>query len=334
MIFTERARGLVGWDLFVTCAAASAFVYGALAQPGFLSSFNLSQLAAGVSERALIVLPMMLLLIAREIDLSVASILALASVVFGIMVSSGVPPLAAVPATLLLGAALGAFNGALVTFMGLPSLVVTLGTMALFRGVGYMLLGSGSVNLLPDVITEFGIGSVPGTWMPWTIVPFLLLAPVFAVILHCMPTGRRIYAIGGNPLAALYSGIAVSRIRLWLFIASGVISALAGIVYTARLANARANNGVGMELDVITVAMLGGISVFGGRGGVMGVVMALVLVAAVRNQLGIAGVGGDAQGTVIGVLLISALLIRNFSRVLAGKRWSRRDPGTGETVAV
>ncbi|MET3898122.1 rhamnose transport system permease protein [Devosia sp. UYZn731] len=327
-------RRVMGWDLMITAAGIFALIYGAAAQPGFFSGFNLSQLIAGVSERALIVLPMMLLLIAREIDLSVASILALGSVVLGLLVAAGVSPALAIPVVVALGACLGAVNGALVVFLGLPSLVVTLGTMALFRGVGYILLGSGSVNQLPEGLTNFGVNSVPYTWLPLTIIPFLLLAPLFGVMLHLTPTGRRIYAIGGNPVTALYSGINVSGIRLWLFVASGAVSSLAGVVYTARLANARANNGVGMELDVITVAMLGGISVFGGKGGIVGVVMALVLVAVVRNQLGIAGVGGDAQGTVVGLLLIAALLIRNFSRALGGGRLRRLLKRTGETPAV
>ena len=310
----DQLRRLATWDTFLAMLTLAVILYAVLAVPNFATSFNLSQAAAGISEKALIVLPMVLLIIAREIDLSVASILALSSVVLGVLNQAGIPMPVAIAAVLLVGAALGAFNGVLVVRFGLPSLVVTLGTMAMFRGVGYIILGSASVNAFPDSFTDFGIDTVRGTPIPWTIVPFLVLAPVFAVVLQRTPAGRRIYVLGGNPATALYSGIRVARLRLWLFVLSGLVSALAGIVFTARLANARANNAVGFELDIITVALLGGVSVFGGRGRLTGVLWALVLIAVVRNALGLSRIGGDAQGTVIGLLLIGALLLSNVSR--------------------
>ncbi len=194
--------------------------------------------------------------------------------------------------------------------------MVTLGTLALFRGVGYIILGAGSVNEFPDAFTDFGINTVGGTPLPWTIVPFLVLAPVFAVVLQKSAIGRRIYAIGGNPDTAHYAGVKVGRIRLGLFVASGLVCAVAGIVFTARLANARADNAIGLELDVITIALLGGVSVFGGRGKLTGVLYALVLIATLRNVLGLLKVGGDAQGTVIGLLLIVSLLLSTTAQRL------------------
>jgi rhamnose transport system permease protein len=299
------------WESFLGVMAVGVFAYSAYFVPGFLSSFNISQAIAGVSEKALIVLPMALLIIAREIDLSVASILALTSVIFGVVIQAGMPLAAAVGVVLTCGAALGALNGTLVALLGLPSLVVTLATLAMFRGIGYIVLGSGSVNELPENLTNFGIDNIGGSSIPWTIVPFLLLAPIFAVVLQKTAVGRRIYAIGGSPEAARYSGIRVGRIRFCLFVASGLISAIAGMVFTARLANARASNAVGFELDVITIALLGGISVFGGKGRLTGVLWALALLAMIRNTLGLSLIGGDAQGTVIGLLLIGVLLFGN-----------------------
>jgi rhamnose transport system permease protein len=307
-----RPEWISGWDVFICVVTIIAVLFGLTAFENFGSAFNISQMIAGASERALLVLPMMLLLITRDIDLSVASTLALTSVVLGLLVQAGVGLGVAIALTLLAGALLGAFNGVLVTVVGLPSLVVTLGTMALFRGIGYMLLGSGSVNILPQGLLTFGFTNIPGTFLPWTIVPFLVLLPIFGVVLHRTTLGREIFAIGGSPLTALYSGIAVERIRFGLFVFSGMVCAVAGIVYTARLANARANNAFMMELDVITIAMLGGVSVFGGKGGVVGVVGALSLIALIRNLLGINGVGGDAQSTVVGLLLIGALLAGTF----------------------
>ncbi len=307
----NRLWQLVNWDSFLAVLAIAMFAYAAVFVPGFLTTFNISQAIAGMSEKALIVLPMVLLIIAREIDLSVASMLALSSVVFGVLVQAGAPLAVAIPLTLLAGALTGSLNGSLVTVFGLPSLVVTLGTLAMFRGVGYIILGTASVNQFPDAFTDFGIFNVGDTPVPWTIVPFVVLAPIFAIVLQKTATGRRIYAIGGNPDTAVYSGVRMRRIRFWLFVVSGIICAIAGIVFTARLSNARANNAVGFELDIITVALLGGVSVFGGRGRLTGVLWALALVATIRNVLGLSQIGGDAQGTVIGLLLIVSLLASN-----------------------
>ena len=223
-------RSIDAWDALLAALVAAALAYGIAFVPNFFTSFNLSQLAAGAAEKALLALPMVLLIIAREIDLSVASILALASVVFGMMLQGGMPLPAAISLTLLAGSGLGAFNGALVAGAGLPSLVVTLGTMALFRGIGYILLGSGSVNIFPESLTDFGIDAIPGTQVPWVVVPFLLLAPLFAIALQMTPVGKRIYAIGGNPNAARYSGIGIDRVRFWLFVVSGAVCSIAGIV--------------------------------------------------------------------------------------------------------
>ena len=277
-----------------------------------------------MSEKAILLLPMALLIIAREIDLSIASILALSSVVLGVLIHEQVALAAPFHLYWSTGFAAGALNGLLVTGLNLPSLVVTLGTMALFRGIGYIILGTHSVNELPDALTSFGINPVGPTAIPWTIVPFVVLAPLFATMLHRTALGRRIYAIGGNPEVALYSGVRVRWLRFGLFVVSGLMCALAGIVFTARLSNARADNATGFELDVITIMLLGGISVFGGRGNLIGVLWALGLVAIIRNILGLNRIGGDGQGVVIGLLLIFSLLLSNSCRKVLDNVRTRR----------
>jgi rhamnose transport system permease protein len=318
----ERTMISDPWALLLGALTICVAAYGAMFVPNFTSGFNLSQLAAGMAEKSLLLLPMVLLIIAREIDLSVASILALTSVVFGLLLQGGVPLAVAVPLVIVSGAALGAFNGMLVAGLGLPSLVVTLGTMALYRGIGFIVLGTGSINVFPDAVTQFGIGYVAGTRIPLVTLPFLALAPLFAIWLQLKPFGRRVYAVGGNPAAALYSGISLQRLRFALFMLSGAVCAVAGMVYTARLANARANNAMGMELDVITMVLLGGISVWGGKGRLTGVFLAMILVAVIRNILGISQIGGDVQGLVIGSLLIGSLLISNSTGFLVA--WLRQ----------
>lgn len=315
---------LAGWNGFLGIMFACIIFYASTSVPHFATAFNLSQAAAGMSEKAILLLPMALLIIAREIDLSVASILALASVALGVLIRAQVSLVAAIPIVLLSGAAAGALNGFLVTSLNLPSLVVTLGTMALFRGIGYIMLGTLSVNELPDALTDFGINAIGPTAIPWTTAPFIILAPIFAIVLQFTALGRRIYAIGGNPDVALYSGIRVRWLRFWLFVTSGLLCAVAGIVFTARLSNARADNAMGFELDVITIVLLGGVSVFGGRGNLPGVLWALAIVALIRNILGLNQVGGDGQGVAIGLLLILSLLLNNsLQKVLETVRTRR-----------
>ncbi|MBV9489311.1 MAG: ABC transporter permease [Verrucomicrobia bacterium] len=323
-MITRLLQRVASWEGFLAAMFAVVLLYAVVSVPHFATAFNLSQAAAGVSEKALLLLPMVFLIIAREIDLSVASILALTSVVLGLLIRAGVPLPSAIPIVLLAGTAAGAVNGFLVTRLNLPSLVVTLGTMALFRGIGYIMLGTRSVNELPDALTDFGINTVGSTLIPWTLVPFLVLAPLFAFALQRTALGRRIYTVGANPEAALYSGISVQRLRFWLFVTSGLVCALAGIVFTARLSNARADNAVGFELDVITIVLLGGISVFGGRGKLTGVLWALALVATIRNILGLLQIGGDGQGVAIGFLLILSLLLNNSLRNLLERARTRR----------
>jgi rhamnose transport system permease protein len=312
---------LATWEIFLGAITIVLAAYAACVIPGFTTSFNISQAIAGMSEKALIVLPMVLLIVAREIDLSVASTLALSSVIFGLLLQHGMPLPLAILLTLVAGALCGAFNGLLVTRLGLPSLVATLGTLAMFRGIAYMLLGANSVNTLPSALTNFGNDTLSDTLpilcsLPWTIVPFIIAAPIFGVVLHYGVLGRRVFAIGGNPETALYSGIRMVWIRMQLFVASGTMCALAGIVFTARLSNARADNALGFELDVITIVLLGGVSVFGGSGRLLGAFWALVLVALIRNVLGLSLIGGDAQGTVIGTLLIVSLLASKSAKAI------------------
>lgn len=296
---------------------------------GFGTPANLSQVAAGVAETGLMMLPLTLIIIAREIDISVASIAGLASVVFGSLVVAGSGVVPAVIAGLIVGGLCGAFNGYFVAYWRLPSLIVTLGTLALFRGLCYVILGSKSYSTFPASVTTFGFGYIAGTWLPLPVVPLIIGIIAFGIILHRTVTGRRIYAAGGSPSVAEYSGVRVARLKFLLFAGSGLVCAVAGIVYTARLSSARADNLFGTELDVITIVFLGGVSFLGGTGRIAGVAWALALVAVLRNVLGLENIGGDAQTTAIGSLLIVSLIAADLvNRIGARRRASThlRDP--------
>ena len=199
----------------------------------------------------------------------------------------------------------GAVNGFFVAVMGLPALLVTLGTLALFRGLCYVLLGGTPISPLPDFFTALGNDNIPGLVVPWAIVPFLVLAVVFGIVLHRSTVGRRIYAIGGNPETAHYSGIRVARIRFVLFVVSGVVSGLAGMIYMGITSQVAPDGAQGLELDVITVVFLAGVSVLGGKGRITGVVLASILILALRKSLQLMNVSGYTQGIAVGGVLIA-----------------------------
>jgi rhamnose transport system permease protein len=320
----DRVLARVGqWHYILAALTILVALVALITIPSFSSSNNLSQMVAAVSEKAIVILPMALIIIVREIDLSVASIMGMSSVTAGLIMQAGMPVPVAVAAALLVGLAGGAFNGFFVAVLGLPSIVVTLGTLALYRGICYIALGSQSISVFPEVVTDFGFGYVPGTRIPLTILPFIVLVAVYAVVLHRSATGRRIFAVGGGPEVALYAGVRVRLLKFWLFATSGLVCGLAGVIYTARLSSARADNAFGLELDIITIVFLGGVSMLGGRGNIAGISWALALVAIVRDVMALKGLAGDAQGTAVGLLLILSLLFSNTAGA-AIERWRKR----------
>jgi len=309
------------WEALLIVLLVLTFILGNALSPYFFTPFNFSLMVESFVEIAIMSLSMTLIIIAGEIDLSVASVLGLASVMMGVTWRAGIPLWLDIVIALLVGALAGLFNGVLVTRLGLPSLVVTLGTLALYRGLAYVILGSEAVSNFPSSYTSFGIGDVPGTLIPWTFVVFVILALLFLLILHRSWIGRQIYAIGNNKDAARFAGIRVAQVKLWLFVISGLLSALAGIIFTARISSARADNALGLELDVVTVVLLGGVNIFGGSGSLVGVILALFVVGGLRNALGLADISGDVQNTVIGTLLVLSVLAPNIvQRIRASRR--------------
>ncbi|GHO78643.1 sugar ABC transporter permease [Ktedonobacter sp. SOSP1-85] len=328
-------KNVGSWEALLLVLLVLVMILGSSLSPYFLSFSNFSLMASDVMEKAIMALAMTLIIVAGEIDLSVASILGLASVVLGVCVRAGLPIGLGMLLVLVLGACAGLLNGAAVTRLGLPSLVVTLGTLGLYRGLAYVVLGDQAVSDFPVAFTNFGFGVVPGTLIPWTVLVFIVLALVFVVILHWSSFGRRIYAVGNNKEAARFSGIRVDRLKLTLFVISGAIAALAGILFTARFASARADNAVGFELDVVTIVLLGGVNIFGGRGSLVGVILSLIIIAMLHNALGLANISGDIQNTVIGVLLIFSVLGPNLAQRIQATITRRRLKGaTGARAPV
>ena len=302
-------------------------IIASVAVEGFASTRNAGFLLLDVVVIALIALPLTLIVVTGEIDLSVASTVGLCSAVMGKLWFAGLPLETIIPLVLLLGAVLGAVNGFLVTKVDLPSLAVTIGTLALYRGLAFVVLGDQAVADFPRAWTTWAISSIGETGIPVVVLPLLVLIAITAVVLHATPIGRSLYAMGNSEDAARFSGIDVGRTKFWLFVAAGVISALGGVYWTLRYGSARADNATGLELQVIAAILLGGVSIFGGSGGLLGVLAGALLLASVRNALRLVNVPDDVLNIVTGVLLIVAVVAPQVSaRVRAGRARGRPAP--------
>ncbi|WP_299202379.1 ABC transporter permease [uncultured Tateyamaria sp.] len=301
-------RHLKSWESLLILVAVAVFVANSFASPYFLNAWNLSDATFNFTEKAMIAFAMALLIISGEIDLSVASIIALASTAMGAAVQFGVDTPGLVLIGLGVGLLCGAFNGFLVTVMGLPSIVVTIGTMSLFRGISYIVLGDQAYRGYPSDFAFFGQGYV--FWViSFEFVLFAILAVIHAILLHKTNFGRAVYAIGNNPTGALFSGIRVARIKFILFLLTGLMSGIAAICLTSRLGSTRPSIAFGWELEIVTMVVLGGVSILGGSGSILGVVIAAFVMGLVTFGLGLLNVPGIVMSIVIGALLISVIAL-------------------------
>lgn len=312
------SRGLKSWEAMLLVVAIGVFILNSFASPYFLNPWNLSDATFNFTEKAMIAFAMAMLIVAGDIDLSVASIIALASTVMGIASTFGLGTAELVAIGLLVGLACGAFNGALVAGMGLPSIVVTIGTMSLFRGISYIVLGDQAFNKYPPGFAYFGQGYV---W--WVIsfefVLFAIAAVAFWVLLHRTNFGRAVYVIGNNPTAAQFSGIRVARVRFILFLLTGLMSGVAAICLTSRLGATRPSIAGGWELEVVTMVVLGGVSILGGSGTMLGVVLAAFVLGMVTFGFGLLNVPGIVMSIFVGLLLIGVIAVPRLIKMIANR---------------
>ncbi|MEC8127274.1 MAG: ABC transporter permease [Pseudomonadota bacterium] len=296
------------WETLLLAVAIGIFMANSLASPYFLNAWNLSDATFNFTEKAMIAFAMALLIIAGEIDLSVASIIALASTAMGAAAQIGAETPTLVLVGLGTGLVCGAFNGVLVTRLGLPSIVVTIGTMSLFRGISYIVLGDQAYRTYPSDFAFFGQGYV---W--WVIsfefVMFAVIGLIYGLVLHRTNFGRAVYAIGNNPTSALFSGIRVQKVKFILFLLTGLMSGFAAICLTSRLGSTRPSIAFGWELEVVTMVVLGGVNILGGSGSIPGVVIAAFVMGLVTFGLGLLNVPGIVMSIVIGALLIGVIAL-------------------------
>jgi rhamnose transport system permease protein len=326
---TPVGRILGSWETLLAAVAIAIFIANSLASPHFLDPWNLSDATYNFTEKAMIAFAMTLLIISGEIDLSVAAIIALASTAMGAAAQVGFQTPALVAIGLAVGLLCGAFNGFLVARVGLPSIVVTIGTMSLFRGIAQIVLGDQAYGGYPASFAWFGQGYMSDfSWWPalpgfevvtFEMVAFVVLAFAFGVLLHRTAFGRRIYAIGNNAFAAQFSGIPVQRTKFLLFLMTGLMSGFAAVCLTSRLGSTRHTIAAGWELEVVTMAVLGGVSILGGSGTMLGVVLAAIVMGLVTFGLGLLNVPGIVMSIFIGLLLILVIALPILIRRIRSK---------------
>lgn len=313
---TQLKHVLGRWESLLALLLVVAFVANSLILPFFFDLHNLFDGTFNFSEKALIALPMAFLIICREIDISVAGILALSSVAMGLAHAHGVPPAGLFFVAIATGVICGSLNGILVTRFALPSIVVTIGTVSLFRGLSSVVLGDKAFTGYPQLMVEWGQGYYFDL-IPKQFVVLLVFAATFAVVLHMTTWGRRIYAIGNNPTAARFSGIDVDRYRLVLFMLTGAMAGLAAFLLTGRIGSTRPNIATGWELEVITMVILGGVSIAGGAGTIGGVMLAVLTLGIVTYGLSLANIPGIYMTIVVGILLLVTIAL---PRLMQGKK--------------
>ena len=304
-------KSFLRWETLLLAILLVVLAFNVARSPFYLRLDNLINLFNLYIEEIIVALVMTFIIISGEIDLSVASVMGLAACVVAKMHAQGSPMVLAVLVALLVGAICGAFNGFWIAYAGLPSLAVTLAGLIGYRGVARILLEDKSIGSFPEWFNALGQKPWLGPF-PFALVLFVVLLIVAVIILQRSAFGRYTYVIGNNANVARYSGISVRKNKLTLFIASGLIAALAGVLLAARLGAVRGSTAEGSELNIITMVLLGGVSIFGGTGTLTGVALSILIILNIRNGMSLVNLTGNVQPGVIGALLILSVLVPNL----------------------
>jgi len=318
--FTSRiVKALNSWEGFLLLVLVLLFVGNTINSPFFFTLNNQINLFQLSIEKVIVAVIMTFVIINGEIDLSVASIMGFAACLFGWLFQAGVPASGAIVIVLAAGAVLGAFNAFWIAWVGIPSLVVTLATMIAFRGFARILVEDRGITGFPEWFDTLGQAPLVGP-IPLSILVFFALVVFFYIVLQRTVFGRQVYFIGSNHDVAEYSGVNVRRVKAIIFTLSGLISALAGLLFAARLGAVRGDAALGFELDIITIVLLGGVSIFGGRGTMVGTLLAILIVLNLRNGMALANITGHIQTGVLGILLILSVMVPNIQEWIAKLR--------------
>lgn len=313
------SAGAIMWYLLIAVVVLLSLVVS-----GFASARTAGFLLLDVIPILMIALPMTLVIITAEIDLSVASTAGLTSAVMGVLWVGGMNIYLVLAACLVVGLLAGAFNGFMITWVGLPSLAVTIGTLALFRGLALVVIGDNAVANFPRELTTWATSKIGATGIPVFMLIVVALIAIFAVVLHLTPFGRGLFAIGFSKEAAEFVGIDVGRAKFYLYVATGLVSAMAGIFWTLRYSSARSDNASGLELAVIAAVLLGGVSIFGGRGSIPGAVAGVLLIGVINYSLRLQRISDVVLIIVTGSLLIASVVGPSIFEWMRKVRHDRR----------
>lgn len=313
-------RVLLRTDSALVVVLLAVALWATVSVPYFNQPFTYSTVLLNIAPILLMVPPVTLIIVTGEIDLSVGSVLGVSSAIFGLLVKHGLPLWAAALVSVAVGALIGALNGLLVTLLGVPSLAVTIGTLALFRGVAVGLLGTTAITTFPGGAAQWLRASIGTTPIPNIMIIVAVLVVVFGVLLHVTTFGRSVFAIGLSSETALFSGIAVNRTKLILFVASGAVAGLTGVLFTLLYTNAIGTNGIGMELEVVTAIVLGGVSIWGGRGTLFGAMVGALLIGLLSKALQLLNVGSDVISVITGGLLIISVVVASLAGFVSRRR--------------
>ena len=303
--------------IFLAVAMIATFL-----SPNFMTGGNIANLIQQAAVTGVVAIGMTYVILTGNIDLSVGSVCALCGMVVAVLLVGGMPIWAAILVTILIGAACGALMGAIAALADVPSFIVTLAGLVSFRGVTYLLTDGVPVSGLPAgfaVISATQIPILPGFSLSSMAVIFLALCVLAGGLLRLTVVGETIYATGGNPEAARLSGLPTRAVLILVFTVSGVMSALGGILLTSRLRIGQPTAAQGLELDAIAAVVLGGTSLFGGRGGILGTFFAVMLLQVLRNIFNLLGLGSFYQMTVTGLIIVAAILLNRFIDLRRGR---------------
>lgn len=308
------------WEVLLCIIIVLVFVVFSNATRYFLDWFNLMNATFQFSEKAIMALPMIFIIMCGDIDISIASIIALCAYAVGTAAQAGAPIPSLILISLLVGTIAGLVNGLLITGLDMPAIAVTLATQSIYRGISIGLLGDQARTKFPQPFGFFGQEFISGTVIPFEFVLYLVLMLVFAFILHKTTYGRRLYAIGNSAETARFSGINVKRMRVINFALTGFFCGLTAVLLASRILSVRSNIATGWDLEIITLVVLGGVAITGGRGSVFGVFVGSMLVGYLKFGMGLLKFSGTLMTIVIGSLLITAVLLPRLLDIYKANR--------------
>lgn len=312
---SDIARFMMKWEVILFVILILLNVVNSSISPYYLSFGGLMDATLSFLDKSFIVFPMAMIILLGEIDISVASTIALSSVIMGVSYNGGhgIPMVAAIFLCLLVATLCGFINGVILTkYRELSPMIVTLSTMTIYRGIAYVILEDRAAGKFPEWFQYFGWGYVGP--VPFMLICFVVLAVLFLFVMGKSTFGRKLYAIGNNRLATSYSGVRVQRYRLFVYTLAGFMAGITALFLTSRMSSTRPNVASGYELDIISMVVLGGISTSGGKGTLLGALIAIFIIGLLKYGLGLLNFDAQILMIIIGLLLVFSVMLPNVLR--------------------